>query len=733
MFVPRDIIRFESPSKLKGFARMGPARAPSKSETERKASLFGAKGSRARAIWVQDGWVYLFNMMRDKTEIWQCAAQQLRQMHLDGEISLEAEDRSALEAAEAHGSQNQRERREELLGCITPLLDKAPKIFESAYRGHAVADRAHAVSKTATTIHTALHRYWMNGMTANALLPRFDRIGTPAPAKDGKIPARDIDKVLGRPLKDGSREAVIINDDLRGLFETMTNSHYRKKRTATLRFVHDQILGHLQSVARIDQSTGRLEVDKKRANQAKAGLPTLRQYRYWYQTSGRKLSDDIARTGESRYQKDNRAVLGSSTTNLFGIGSRFEIDATPLDVGCVSQRNRRRYAGRPTLYVVVDNFSKMIVGIYLGFQEPSWPTAILALRNVAEDKVLFCNRFGLAISPDEWPTKDLLPARILADRGEFEGYDATEFVAKTGVTIENTTPYRGDMKGTVEKRFDMIHRYLRQIVPGAVTKDHAERGDVDYRRQAKLNLKELTKVVIQIVLYLNNHHRLESLQQPADMVEDDVPPIPRDMWNWAQHSGRNELRRMSYSELQFALLAKGAASTSRQGLRFRGLFYYSADLHREEKFTGSAKSEKFDVSWDPQRTDVIWRHKKSGGYEECHLTEQSKGFANLTFKEAEQLRYQRGRENAKGRHLSAKVLHDIIEGVDADMEAILAHSSNNLTAKSMKGAKAERDHEKIMERVEESLRTSATAKAFSRTFDDTPHTAHRGNPFNRIG
>jgi hypothetical protein len=740
MFMPRDIIRFEAPSKLSGFWRTGPAKKLTIAEQKRKVPKFGAKGSCARAIWLQDGWVYLIDILRDKTEIWKCSSQLLSEMHLGGQISLVEEDRSEIGRAEALSSARQLQRRDKMRAIIAPLLEQTPHVFESAYRGHAVAEREPNVDVTATTIHTALHRYWRNGMTPNALLPRFDRIGTPHKP-------RKISRVLGAALKENDeerrrreergepkrRDAVIISPELRELFDTMTNTHYRKKRTASLRFVHDQILGHLQSIARVNQKTGRVEVDGKRSEQAKKGLPTLRQYQYWYQTSGRKMQDELARIGESRYQKDRRATLGSASMGLYGIGSRFEIDSTPLDVGCVSERNRRRYVGRPHLHVVIDNFSKMIVGIYLGFQDPSWQAARLAIRNTTEDKVEFCSRYGLSISPDEWPTKDVLPARILADRGEWEKYDATDFVARTGVTVENTTPYRGDMKGTVEKRFDMFNRYLRQIVPGAVTKDHAERGDADYRRQAKLNLKELTKVVIQLVLHFNNQHRLESLHQPADMIEDGVAPLPRDMWNWAQRNGRSELKRMNHAELEFALLERGQASSSTSGLRFRGLYYYSAEMHAEDKFTKTAAVEKVEVSWDPQRTNQIWRHRTGGGYEECRLTEQSKGFADLTFKEAEQFRYDLNKANQRGRHISAKALHDIIEEVELELEAIRAHSSTNLSGKSMDDAKAEREHEKIMERLRESMRSGAAAAAYADSTNGKPNAGRRQHPYSTPG
>lgn len=133
-------------------------------------------------------------------------------------------------------------------------------------------------------------------MTGNALLPRYDRIGTPL-KKDRQTPRpRAVGKIaLGAIPKDKKRRAAIIDDEMRKLFARMTNAHYRKKRTASLRFVHDQIVGHLMSVARVDQDTGRIVIDRKRSELARKGIPTFRQYHYWYQTSGRKLQDDIAR------------------------------------------------------------------------------------------------------------------------------------------------------------------------------------------------------------------------------------------------------------------------------------------------------------------------------------------------------------------------------------------------------------------------------------------------------
>lgn len=162
MFLPRDIIRFETSKSAKHFSRLGPPRVSKEPSWKRdKHEEFAAAGNRARVIWVRDNWAFLFNMECPKTEIWKCQAQQLTRMHLDGIITRQDEDRSWVQAAEALSSKKQIERREKLLAAIASLLAETPSIFESAYRGHAVATQVPIAKMTAKTLHTALHRYWL--------------------------------------------------------------------------------------------------------------------------------------------------------------------------------------------------------------------------------------------------------------------------------------------------------------------------------------------------------------------------------------------------------------------------------------------------------------------------------------------------------------------------------------------------------------------------------------------
>ena len=735
MFYVRDVLRFSG----NALSEDGKPRRQRKAKGNAKPRAGGHGGKDVRIVCMDQRGVVLFDLSGSKTEFSVIKPEMLRKLHANGSVEvLAAHDYDKIETAPLIGVA-QRERRDRNYEYILPLLERSD-IFDRVARGHAVASRVREINvvravarieatklakgeQPATkipdiapsTLHRLLDAYWRRGMRPDALLPAFHKIGqlkrrTP---KKGKF--------LGAIPTEGIPRSLPIDENMRKLFSKMTREHYTNKRQNSLAVAYKQIKGHLTSDVWLNPKTNRIE-PKKEVHDRARNLPTMRQFRYWYKTSNRVVSDQTARQGSSRYLKDNRATTGSSSVHLHGVGSRFEIDATMIDVGCVSGTNRRQYVGRPSLYIVVDVYSKLIVGIHLGFDPPSWDTARLALRNVAEDKVAYCERYGVSIDAHEWPCSDILPARILADRGEFEGYDASAFVNRTGVTIENTAPYRGDMKGSVEKRFDMIHRHLRSVVPGAVDKNHAERGDSDYRRKAKLNLRELTAIVIRIVLFLNNDHALVGHHQPADMRDANILPVPLKMWDWAISVGRTELKRFSYGELEFEMLKKRTVSASRDGIVLEKLLFVSQELQSSDLFNRN-ESQDVTVSWDSQSTNQIWRHRGNGTYEKCPLSPKRDAQRNMTFAEANsvntnlrvQIAQAAAEESARFEqmHLEIRKLLDLPFG----------ESPTDLTAASMSRAAAAKVCEQVVQAEAERERKDEILVRRARERDARPSKA----------
>ncbi len=176
-------------------------------------------------------------------------------------------------------------------------------------------------------------------------------------------------------------------------------------------------------------------------------VPSIRQFRYWYQKDKDLKNEIQKRKGEAEYNLNSRSVLGKSDYGLMGPGSKYQIDATVGDIYLVSQFGRSNIIGRPVLYFVIDVFSRMVTGMYVGLEGPSWVGAMMAISNAASDKVSYCQAYGICITDEEWPCHHI-PAAILGDRGEMESKNADNLVSMLGIRIENAPPYRADLKGS---------------------------------------------------------------------------------------------------------------------------------------------------------------------------------------------------------------------------------------------------------------------------------------------
>ena len=131
---------------------------------------------------------------------------------------------------------------------------------------------------------------------------------------------------------------------------------------------------------------------------------------------------------------------------------RYEIDATIADIYLVSDSQRSNIVGRPVIYMVIDVFSRMVAGFYIGFENPSYAAAIQAIHMATIDKSDYCRQFGFDVTPQQWPCIGL-PSAFLADRGELMGHQIECLEKGFGVRVENTPPFRSEAKGVVERAF----------------------------------------------------------------------------------------------------------------------------------------------------------------------------------------------------------------------------------------------------------------------------------------
>ena len=534
-------------------------------------------------------------------------------------------------------------------------------------------------------------------MMPNALLPRYDLCGAPGKEKcagekkRGK--PRMMTKLKAAPpgINIGPKSAAKLKDGYRMLYEKQPQDGGVTKRKAyelTLKkYFHSGYELHNGKMVPVLPPAWE--------------LPSYKQFVYWAEKNSDSKISLIRRQGERTYNLKSRAVLGDSTHMAFGPGSIFQIDSTIADIWIVSSLDRKRRLGRPIIYFVVDTFSHMIVGVHVGLENASYFAAGLALENATLDKVAYCAQFGIDISATEWPCYGL-PESILADRGEMEGYSASNLVQSLGIRVANTAPYRADLKGIVERRFRSMNDLLIHDLPGAVRKSK-ERGERDARLDAVLTLQEFRILILHAILE-HNSRRIESYRLQSDMISDGVEPRPVELWPWGITNRSGHLRTADPDVIRANLLPGDTATITARGIKFRGL-YYSCERATKEAWFEQARSKKswrIDATYDPRTVDKIFLRNSDGRtIEPCELLKADHRFLGSSWEDIENffLSQKEAKENYRTGDLQSRVnFESQVEAIVKNAQAESAAANRGQTkAARLRGVDENREQERRLE------------------------------------
>jgi len=309
---------------------------------------------------------------------------------------------------------------------------------------------------------------------------------------------------------------------------------------------------------------------------------------------------------------------------LFGAGHRYEIDSTIADVYLVHRVNRLWLIGRPVLYVVVDTFTRMIVGIHVGLEGPSWNGARHAIYNACTAKVDFCKRYGIDIVESDWPCSHL-PVELVADRAELLSEAGEAMTKVLGTAVKILPPFRPDWKSIIESRFRLINEKLDlKFVPGGVDARKMERGDRDYQLDATLDIDEFTEMVIVGVLAHNKSLRVPHLLN-REMLAAGTEPTPIALWKWSMENSMLNSKTVSPAELKIALLPSKECRISRGGINFQGIQYTCQTAVREEWLERSHnfQTKYVRVYYDPNSVENCWV-KTGAGFEPLTIVPQQR-------------------------------------------------------------------------------------------------------------
>ena len=478
---------------------------------------------------------------------------------------------------------------------IKPLLDLGWDLFNPQKRSGAIRKLEKSKSCYRATAYKLVRMWWSRGMTLAALITDHDRCGV------SDKPRADPKEKPGakRSLGNGVGWAVP-NEHKLLMRAAMTPGQKGTKLTLEQGYSRYLIRHHgADAVLNKDGIVVAREGSQDR-------VPTREQFKYHTVDSRELLLQKANRRLRRCVRSEVRIFVDAARRSALLPGSRFEIDATILDVYLVSRFDRNRIVGRPTLYVVVDVFSGLIVGIALSLYPPSWVNATKAIVNCLEDKVAMCNNLGFPSSAGLW-AQPVMAAQLLGDRGEMQSRLSSSLAAATGTTLMNTSAYFPEGKGTVEGTFNCIQAPMAEFVEGYVCKDFQPRTDPDYRLDATLTLPEAFALVGSCAALRNITPRHRRTIDP-DLNSAGVPAVPIEVWQYAVEKFGCAGRAFEPEAVQMQLLPHKPVTMTRHGLHLgRGMYYGSASLAQQFWFIDAlARKRPINAIWNPDLTTHIY-------------------------------------------------------------------------------------------------------------------------------
>jgi len=508
-------------------------------------------------------------------------------------------------------------------------------LFAADTRWRTITRASQAFKITEQTILKYLRRYYQEGMTVLAFVPREYSRGKRGPRIGSKKLGRPVTSIKKGSLSEGMQlTALDVNNLQSGYRDFFVNQNNGVSQAYLL------TLGAYFPNTVVQKADGKLE---KRAD-GKYPMPSLRQFRYHGEKLVPRKAVLLSRKSDRDVELNFKPVL-HSVSNQNGPGAQYQVDATGGLVELVDDRDRSRRIGKAIIYVVIDNYSQLIVGWYVGLENSSYSALILVLESAFTDKEQQLELYDselrdmLRLDAD----KPIMPSGIVCDELLTDGgpemvCEQTNRLIDFGLLRMGTAkPYAANWKSYVERYFGELKKKLRRV-PGAAN-DSRKRAVRQPETLAILTLEELKAYVVHSIILYNYSHTLKT--HPDLLLLKDAgfdTATPMDFWSFGSSKRTGLGRRYPRETLRALMLPRAEATVTPYGLKVNRLFYTCETLMNQLAFHRgiNAKNKKVTVVFDRRNVSVVWLDDASGGLgEPCHLTSRCERFAGQNLWEVE--------------------------------------------------------------------------------------------------
>ena len=310
----------------------------------------------------------------------------------------------------------------------------------------------------------------------------------------------------------------------------------------------------------------------------------------------------VTRYGQAEWEKNTLVFDEFASSVAFPLQYVFA-DHYKLDVLHVDD-DFREPMGRLWLTVLIDAFSRAVLGMYLGYEDPCIESIQGALRHAIWPKSDL-SRFGIE---QAWATFGV-PQRLFLDNAwahlSYSLESLTSALAshdqRTRMELVFRPPYKARYGGLIERLFGNFAGQLRERLPGALL-PMPQRATHDASKNACLLYRDIERILHQLMVdYLHTPHSALGMQTPHERwiaglrLAAPIPPVltpelERSFWRLYPHTRVANAHGISLFGMHFWNPALGALPglDSRAQKRAFHVRYDPLDLSRLAVFEQGA-------------------------------------------------------------------------------------------------------------------------------------------------
>lgn len=169
--------------------------------------------------------------------------------------------------------------------------------------------------------------------------------------------------------------------------------------------------------------------------------------------------------------------------------SLVQMDHTELDIMLVDEIERKPFK-RPWLTVLIDSFSRMVLGFYISFDEPSSFAVGRAVAHAVLRKENFLKKIGL--EDLQWPCWGKMNTLYMDNGKDFRGTMLKESCANYKIALKWRPPRKPEMGGIIERYMGTVAEELKDL-PGNTKVSKEMRAKLQPETSASFTLTEFEK------------------------------------------------------------------------------------------------------------------------------------------------------------------------------------------------------------------------------------------------